>query len=106
MKTINNFPDLGKYFNTFKKPIMAQPFNHNFIYSAGVINIAGINGYTKALSEIQRHIAEVTKWKPENRLIDSVALLERITATLEALTPLMNHAANELQESLPNNINA
>jgi hypothetical protein len=75
---------------------MKTTFDHNF-KATGIIDVDGINGYTQALKAVYKHIAEVTAFKPENRYIDAVPLLDKIEGTMYELKLLLKQAQEDLK---------
>jgi hypothetical protein len=75
-----------------------EPFPHGFTERFGHIPIDQIEGYQLALKHIYDHIFEVTQMKPEHRYIDSVHILDRLSATTDELIPLLEEAEKQLQE--------
>lgn len=72
---------------------MSNAFKHGFKPT----DIEEIHGFTKCLNELVDHIKAATGFKPENRYIDSVAILDRISDTLEELKQLQIQAAADLE---------
>jgi hypothetical protein len=77
-----------------KRNPFSHPFKPNFL---GIVNIEALNGYITALNEIQKHIAEVTGHDPDKRYIDAVEILERITATINELQPILEKEKNDIE---------
>lgn len=77
-----------------------KPFDHGFKESKlyGIIDVDGINGYSKCLADVIKHIRDVTDFSPGNRYIDSVQLLDRITLTLSELSNLLCKEDAKLSE--------
>jgi hypothetical protein len=75
---------------------MANPFNHGCSpdYPEKILGASAI------LNDLQKHIADVTQYKPENRYIDSVEILDRISDTLDELRPMLEKAQEILQSKL------
>ena len=59
-------------------------------------NVAEIKGFMDALNQLLNYIANETQWKPENRFIDSVPLLNKISATTDELTRNYEQQQKEL----------
>lgn len=78
---------------------MKTTFEYNF-KAMGIIDVDGINGYTQALNAIYKHIAEVTAFKPENRYIDAVPILDKIEGTMDELKLLLKQAQDDLKNDL------
>lgn len=76
-----------------------KTFRHNFKSASGIIDISGITGYLQCLDAIYQHIEEATKFKPENRQIDAVSILDNITATTKELGELLSEALRDLKEA-------
>ena len=61
-------------------------------------NTAEIKGFMDAFNQLLNYIANETQWKPENRFIDSVPLLNKISATTDELTKIMKEKQRDLTE--------
>lgn len=72
----------------------AIPFKHDFNTIVGLVDMAGVKGYTQCLQALYDHVKQVTKFNPELRYIDSVELLERIIATNTELAELVTQSMN------------
>jgi hypothetical protein len=59
-------------------------------------NIDEIKGFSDALNQLLNYIASETQGKPENRFIDSVRLLNKISATTDELTRNYEQQQREL----------
>jgi SMC interacting uncharacterized protein involved in chromosome segregation len=59
-------------------------------------NLDEMKGYSDAISQLLNYIANETKWKPENRFIDSVPLLNEISAITDELTRNYKQLQREL----------
>lgn len=70
------------------------PFEHGFTDKE--IDINGIRGFGKCLSELYKYLAQKTEFNPEKRMIDAVDLLEKISATSDELTALYNKEQTRL----------
>lgn len=77
-----------------------ETFKHNFKTIFGVIDTAGINGYTQCLNEVYKHIAAVTEFNPAKRFIDAVDILDKIAATNGELSQLMAEEAENIGREL------
>lgn len=75
-----------------------KPFTHGILNADTEINVAIIAGYQTALNNVMQHISAVTNNAPENRYIDSVAILDRITLTFNELSAILARAQQNLQE--------
>ena len=65
-------------------------------------NVSEIKGFMDALNQLLNYIANETKWKPENRFIDSVTLLNKISATVDKLNRIMKDKQDALNECKKN----
>ena len=65
-------------------------------------NSAEIKGFMDAINQLLNHIANETQWKPENRFIDSVPLLNKISVTVDKLTRIMKDKQDALNECKKN----
>ena len=85
---------------------MNKAFPHNFkpLFYTLPLDVNGVNGYTKAMQHLYMQLAEMTKFKPENRYIDAVVLLDMIAATNDELNVLMT-AEQERLKKLPTELN-
>lgn len=79
---------------------MKKAFPHNFkpLFYTLPLDVNGVNGYTKALTHLYLQLADMTGFKPENRMIDAVVLLDMIAATNEELSELMNAEQERLKK--------
>lgn len=77
-------------------------FKHDFKTILGIVDIQGINGYTKCLKALYDFLAEETKFNPDNRYIDSVKLLDRITNTNEELSDLLSQEILSIKDDISN----
>lgn len=77
-----------------------QAFEHNFKTAYGSIDVAAMHGYRSALTHVLNYLAEVTEWNPNKRFIDAVPLLEKIEATANELTKLLQEEKENLQIKL------
>ena len=59
-------------------------------------SIDEMKGFSDALSQLLNYIINETQWKPENRFIDSVRLLNKISATTDELTRNYEQQQKEL----------
>lgn len=66
-----------------------KPFDHGFTPDS-LKNPQGyeVIGYNKAMGQILDYLKQVTQFKPVNRFIDSVPLIEKIGATFVDLSKL------------------
>lgn len=66
-----------------------EPFNHGFTPDS-LKSPSGFEviGYNKAMGQVLDYLKEVTQFKPSNRLIDSVPLIEKIGITFTELSKL------------------
>lgn len=78
-------------------------FEHGYNMPLGTKEVYSINGYTKCLKNLFMHLAEKTQYKPENRMIDAVEILELIENTNKELAILIQQ---EIGNSIINEINA
>lgn len=67
-----------------------ETFKYDFKNKDGSINIDKMYGYQLALNEVFSHIKNETNFNPVNRHIDSLPLLERISATNFEIYKLLN----------------
>ena len=65
-------------------------------------NVSEIKGFMDAFNQLLNYIANETQWKPENRFIDSVPLLNKISATTDELTRIMKDKQDALNECKKN----
>jgi len=65
-------------------------------------SIDEMKGFSDALSQLLNYIINETQWKPENRFIDSVRLLNKISATTDELTKIMKEKQRELTKEKEN----
>ena len=70
-----------------------QAFEHGFTDAKK--EMMEINGYLRCMQSLLRHLEEVTGFKKENRYIDSVELLDRITETNNQLHKLTHIAVGK-----------
>ena len=73
---------------------MKIPFDHGFKDTD--IDIKGINGFMKCLNSVYNHIAEVTEFNPAKRMIDAVDILDKIAATSDELSILLDKEKTRL----------
>lgn len=66
-----------------------KPFDHGFTPDS-LKNPQGyeVIGYNKAMGQVLDYLKEVTNFKPNNRYVDSVPLIEKIGATFIELAKL------------------
>ncbi len=83
-----------------EKGITMETFEHNFETAFGVVDIAGIGGFTKCMGEVLKHIEKATEGDPIKRFIDSVPLTEKIKNTNKELAELLSNAAMELEREI------
>lgn len=66
-----------------------NPFN--------IVNMDRLLGAEDMLTALLKFLHEETQYKPENRYIDSVKLLDKITATTSAIEPVLERERNDLE---------
>lgn len=78
-----------------------EPFNHGFTPDS-LKNPQGFEviGYNKAMGQVLEYLKEVTQFKPANRLIDSVPLIEKIGATFVELSKLHKDLEDEVATTI------
>ena len=69
------------------------PFKHNLTSD----NIEGIQAYGSLLNELLSYVQDATEYNPEKRMIDSVPLLDKISASCAEIKNLLNDAKNKLE---------
>lgn len=52
-------------------------------------------GYNRAMIEILNYLHKTTEYKPEKRFIDSVPLIQKVSATLKELTAIYTDSQKE-----------
>lgn len=67
-----------------------EPFNHGFTNPLSDKTMAEMIGYSKAMRNLYDHLESVTGFKPENRMIDSVILLDKITASVNSIQEVID----------------
>lgn len=80
----------------------AKPFEHDLIPTNPFeeVDLHGILGYQKALTAVFNHLAKVTQFKPENRYVDAVEIIDRITATTDQLAPILQREQDRIHNLL------
>lgn len=73
-------------------------FNHNFTSK----DVNAIMGYNKCLRDVYSLLAEKTEFNPAKRMVDAVDILEKIEATSDELSGLLEKAEIELKSQLVN----
>lgn len=68
-----------------------ETFNHGF--TAERMKLSTFYGYevlgfNRAMIEVLNYLHKTTEYKPEKRFIDSVPLIEKVSATLKELTAI------------------
>lgn len=86
-----NFANL---FNNLKNTIMSETKPFAFIPEN---NIDQLNGYGAAMRALMERLKEMTGYKPENRMIDSVALLDAIGETSGEIYKKLQECANKME---------
>ena len=84
--------DLGKSFEKIK----AQPFQMNYNRE----QLGEIYGYLKALNDLSHYLQLTTEFKPENRYIDAVPILEAIKEASAKITVLLSPPVDDIPSSL------
>lgn len=74
---------------------MKIPYEFNLYSPSGLIDVSIINGCMQAMTAIARHITELTKYSPENRMIDSVVILETLIVTYTELNKILDETFNK-----------
>jgi hypothetical protein len=72
-------------------------FNHNFQKPINMQTFHEMNGYIYCMRALMMKLQEMTQFKPEKRMVDSVELLEAITATQVEFEPLVQDFKERLQ---------
>lgn len=73
------------------------PFDHGFKHGSFNTYVGyEMLGYNRAMIEVLNYLHKTTDFKPENRYIDAVPLLEQISATLGEITAI--YEASRLQD--------
>lgn len=63
-------------------------------------NTAFLSGYGKCLKEMYLCIAELTEYNPKNRYIDSVFLLDKISATSDVISKKCSVTLKQLEREI------
>jgi len=84
--------DLGKSFEKIK----AQPFQMDYNRE----QLGEIYGYLKALNDLSQYLQTTTGFKPENRYIDAVPILEGIKEASAKITGLLSPQADDVPPEL------
>lgn len=71
---------------------MKNRFEHKFKDANGKIDVFGINGYAKALTEVLNHIRDETWENPGKSTIEITPLLDKILQANKELTVLSQEA--------------
>lgn len=77
-----------------------KTYPHNFATPLNETTLNEISGYLAALRGLYQFIETETQFDPNKRYIDSVKLLEAISATTDELQPMMKEYLNEMQNKL------
>lgn len=72
---------------------MATPFN----FELSPKNLEGMFAVGSIMNDLMADIKAATQYKPENRLIDCVPILERISATAARISEMMENYGKELE---------
>jgi len=73
---------------------------HGYTEIAARKDINGILGYQRALLHLLNHIGLMTEFKPENRQIDAVELIDTMQATADELQLILNNSLADITERI------
>lgn len=100
----NDFPTPKKNYQSsfykLKNTIMSETKPFAFIPEN---NIDQLNGYGAAMRALMERLKEMTGYKPENRMIDSVALLEAIGETSGEISKRLQECEKDLKSLMEAN---
>ncbi len=91
-KIQNNAVDYGKSLDKIKADPFTPIYNHT--------QLKEIAGYADCLRDIQTYLAVTTEYKPENRYVDSVKILEGIIKANKTISELLEKAKNDIPDPL------
>ena len=81
---------------------MQTIFKNEFKTALGIVDVAGINGYTKALQHLYKYLAQETQFNPAKRYIDALPLVEAIGEINAELSQVLSEEQEALHEDLKN----
>lgn len=75
-----------------------KPFDHGYQNPISEKSMSEILGYIKCLRDLYNHVKDETQFNPDKRFIDSVTILDKITATSGELEAIFEKERTLLDE--------